>query len=160
MKKIIFYYALFLALLIPVTVLACDSCNPAASPWYKHLPTQTLGYIAQEFDKTAPALGMNWDGDAEDWFSNAAQFGWVEKTAPNDAQSGAMIIWENDKKEVSVGIVCQVAADHIVYKLPDKNGTFVQTSIDLDTLANQIHLIGYIYPVKVDRSKQNRLILN
>ncbi|MDF2566513.1 MAG: hypothetical protein K0Q53_2917 [Massilibacillus sp.] len=159
MKKISFYYALFLALLIPATVLACDGCSPDASPWYKHLPSQPLGYIAQEFDKSAPAPGMNWDGDAEDWFSNAAQFEWVEKTAPKDAQAGAMILWNNANQEVSVGIVCEVATDHIVYKTPDKNGTFVQSSIDFDTLANHFHLIGYIYPTKVDRSKQTRLIL-
>lgn len=144
--------------MIPVTVLACD-CNPDASPWYKHLPSQTLGYIAQEFDKTAPVPGMNWNGDAEDWFSNAAQFEWIEKTAPRDAQAGAIILWKNVNQEVSVGIVCEVTADHIVYEIPNKDGTFVKSSIDFDTLVNQFHLIGYIYPTKVDRSKQTRLIL-
>lgn len=159
MKKISFYYSLFLALWIPSVVLACD-CNPDASPWYKHLPSQALGYIAQEFDKIAPAPGMNWNGDADDWFSNAAQFGWVEKTAPQAAQVGALIIWKNVNQEVSVGIVRQVAADHIIYELPNKDGTFIQSSMDFTTLANQFHLIGYIYPKKVDRSKQVRLILN
>lgn len=160
MKKISFYYALFLALLLPATVLACDGCNPDASQWYKHLPNQTLGYIAQEFDKTAPAPGMNWAGHAEDWFSNAAQFGWVEKTAPKDAQIGALILWENANKEVFVGIVRQVTANHIIYETPNNDGTFIQSSIDFSTPANQFHLIGYIYPVKVDRTKQTRLILN
>lgn len=160
MKKIRFYPLIFLALWIPSTVLACDGCNPDASPWYKHLPTQTLGYIAQQFDKIAPAPGMNWDGDAEDWFSNAAQFDWVEKTAPQAAQVGALILWKNTNEEVSVGIVRHVTADHIIYETPNKDGTFVQSFIDFDKLANQVHLIGYIYPVKVDRNKQSQLILN
>lgn len=158
MKKASFYYSLFLALWIPVTALACD-CDPDASLWYKHLPNQSLGYIAQEFDKLAPAPGINWNGDADDWFSNAAQFGWIEKTAPQDSRVGAIIIWKNTNQEVSIGIVCQVTADHIVYALPNKDGTFVQSSIDFDTLANQFHLIDYIYPVKVDENKQARLIL-
>ncbi|MBU2700316.1 hypothetical protein Ga0466249_001408 [Sporomusaceae bacterium BoRhaA] len=158
MKMGHFYYLLFLALWIPVTVFACD-CNPDASPWYKHLPNQSLGYIAQEFDKLAPAPGMNWNGDADDWFSNAAQFDWIEKTAPQDARVGAIILWENDNREISVGIVRQVTADHIVYELTNKDGVFIQSSIDFDTLANQFHLIGYIYPVKVDENKQARLIL-
>lgn len=160
MKKIRFYYLLFLALWIPSAVLACDGCNPDASPWYKHLPSQTLGYIAQEFDKVAPAPGMNWDGDAEDWFSNAAQFDWVEKTAPQAARVGALILWKSTNGEVSVGIVRHVTADHIIYEIPNKNGTFIQASMDFTALANQFHLIGYIYPKKVDRSKQVRLILN
>jgi hypothetical protein len=158
LKKGIFYCALFLALWIPVTVFACD-CDPDASPWYKHLPNQSLGYIAQEFDKMAPGTGMNWNGDADEWFSNAAQFNWIEKTAPKDAQVGAMILWKNATQEVSVGIVRQVTADHIVYEVPDEKGTFIQSSIDFDTLANPFHLIGYIYPAKVDRSKQARLVL-
>lgn len=107
----------------------------------------------------APAPGINWNGDADDWFSNALQFGWIEKTAPHDAQVGAMILWRNANNEVSVGIVRQVTADHIVYEIPNENGTFVQVSIGFDTLANQFHLIGYIYPVKVDESKQSRLII-
>jgi hypothetical protein len=153
-----FYYLLFLALWIPVTALACD-CNPDASPWYKHLPNQSLGYIAQEFDKLTPAPGMNWNGDADDWFSNAAQFDWIEKTAPQDASIGAIILWKDANQEVLAGIVCQVTADHIVYELPNKDGVFMQSSVNFDTLANQFHLIGYIYPVKVDENKQARLIL-
>lgn len=159
MKKIRFYYLLFLALWIPSAALACD-CDPDASPWYKHLPNQTLGYIAQEFDKIAPAPGMNWSGEADDWFSNAAQFDWVEKTAPQAAQVGALIVWKNANQEVSVGIIRQVAANHIIYEIPNKDGTLIQSSIDFSTLTNQLHLIGYIYPVKVNRSKQARLILN
>ncbi|MBP1683460.1 MAG: hypothetical protein H6Q27_1024 [Ignavibacteriaceae bacterium] len=159
MKKIRFYYLLFLALWIPSAALACD-CDPDASPWYKHLPNQTLGYIAQEFDKIAPAPGMNWSGDADDWFSNAAQFDWVEKTAPQAAQAGALIVWKNSNQEVSVGIVRQVTADHIIYEALNKDGTLIQYSIDFSTLTNQLHLIGYIYPVKVNRSKQARLIIN
>jgi hypothetical protein len=158
LKKIRFYSFLFIALWIPAIVLACD-CNPDASPWYKHLPSQSLGYIAQEFDKRAPASGLNWNGDAADWFSNALQFSWIEKTAPQDAQVGAMILWRNDNKEVSVGIVRQVFADHIVYAIPNAKGAFVQSSLDFDTLANQFQLIGYIYPAKVDESEQSRLII-
>jgi hypothetical protein len=159
LKNISFYYALILALLIPIAVFACD-CDPDASPWYKHLPNQTLGYIAQEFDKSAPTPGMNWNGDADDWFSNAAQFGWVEKTAPQDAQVGALILWKNTNEEVSVGIVRQVATDHILYETSNKDGSLIQSSIDFTALSNQLHLIGYIYPAKVDRAKQKRLLLN
>ena len=159
MKKLGFYYALFLAVLIPSAVLACD-CDPDASPWYKHLPNQTLGYIAQEFDKNAPAPGMNWNGDADDWFSNAAQFDWVEKTAPQAAQVGALILWKSSNQEVSVGIVHQVTTDYIIYETPNNDGTLIQSSIDFATLSNKFHLIGYIYPAKVDRAKQKRLILN
>jgi hypothetical protein len=159
LKKTSFYYLLLLILCcIPVTALACD-CNPDASPWYKHLPNKSLGYIAQEFDKLASAPGMNWNGDADDWFSNAAQFGWLEKTAPQDASVGAIILWKDASQKISVGIVRQVTADHIVYELPNIDGTFVQSSIDFDTFTNQFHLIGYIYPVKVDENKQARLIL-
>lgn len=158
LKKNGFYSSLLLALWIPAIALACD-CNPDASPWYKHLPNQSLGYIAQDFDKLAPSPGMNWDGNAVDWFSNAAQFGWIEKTAPQDAQVGAMVLWTTDTQEVSIGIVRQVAADHIVYEVPNKNGTFLQSSINFSAFTNQIHLIGYIYPAKVNENKQSRLII-
>lgn len=156
LKKII--YTLFLIFLIPTTAWACD-CDPDASPWYKHLPTPALGYIAQEFDKIAPAPGMNWSGDADDWFLNAAQFGWIEKTAPQEAQIGAIILWKNAKQEVSVGIIRQVTTDHIIYEALHKDGTPIQASLDFSTLFSQGDFIGYIYPQKVNRSKQDRLII-
>jgi len=70
---------------------------------------------AQEFDKYAPAPGIDWRGDAGKWVVNARAKGWVTYTDPRKAEVNALIVWTNGEMG-HVGIVSQVLSTRIVVK--------------------------------------------
>ncbi|MEN6567372.1 MAG: hypothetical protein ABFC57_13835 [Veillonellales bacterium] len=85
------------------------------------------GYFAREFDKVAPAPGMDWEDDVPSiWLGGASEKGWVVKTSPESAIPGALILGFDKYYEkcyyIWVGIVREVSADKVVFETLDNKG--------------------------------------
>ena len=159
MKKfLVFCYATACLFLAPLTANACD-CDDPATGWYKNLPDQALAYAAQEFDKTAPAPGVDWKGGSADWFLAAASAGWLEKTDPLAAKPNALILLKNPTIGITVGIIRKVTDKAVVYESISPQGTSFQATVHFDQLTRDQSLIGYIFPVKVNPAEQIRFTL-
>lgn len=110
--------------------------------------SQGSGFAAQEFDKAAPAPGLDWTGDLEVWFWEARAKGWVTKRSAQEAKVGAIIIgFESYPTGVWVGIVRSVKNDAITYETVDDKGKKVVLTKDFASL--KATLLGYIWPQKV-----------
>lgn len=159
MKKfLVFCYATACLFLTPLIANACD-CDDPATGWYKNLPNQALAYAAQEFDKTAPAPGVDWKGGSADWFLAAASAGWLEKTDPLAAKPNALILLKNPTIGVTVGFIRDVTDKAVVYQSISPQGTVTQTTVPFEQLTRSQSLIGYIFPTKVDPAGQTRFTL-
>jgi CHAP domain. len=86
-----------------------------AEDWHK-LPDGICAiYAAQEFEKIAPAPGVNWLNENYDWASQAQQAGWVVRCNVREAVPGAIVEWQGVKRDGGhVAIVREVLADRII----------------------------------------------
>lgn len=116
------------------------------------------GYVAKEFDKLAPAPGVNWDGQPEVWFGEALQRGWSVKTSPRSAKIGSIILGFDQSNNVWVGIVRDVNETGIRFDTLDQHNQQVQKTVDYESLVSEYKLIGYIWPEHMEKAK-NKLIL-
>lgn len=66
-------------------------------------------YAAKEFEKIAPSPGVNWGGDANQWFINAGAKGWETTIKHDEVDYGAIVVLGNH-----VQIVREVRDDGIV----------------------------------------------
>lgn len=102
-------------LLFMLLFMICFSANVFAESW-QHLPDGICAkYAAQEFEKNAPAPGVNWLSDNYDWLSHAHESGWVVKTTVRDVMVGAIVEWQGLERDGGhVAIVRKVLADRII----------------------------------------------
>lgn len=125
---------------------ACESCK--TGPLYKGFSLQDdTGYFAQEFDRFAPAPGIDWDGNAELWFANAYEKGWAVKSSPWSAKVGSLVMGFDQRHNVWLGIVRAVDqnAKVITFATWDKGKSVLHTAT-AGALQKDYQFIGYIWP--------------
>ena len=110
-------------------------------------------YILKEFDKIAPAPGVNWHGHVETWLTAAQKSGWLTTTDPADSQIGALLIKVNaEKKHVKVGIVRSIDSATVTIDERSSNLYPFSQTIKLDELKaadkDGFTFLGYILPVR------------
>lgn len=152
MKKTIMTVIVILLLTIPAAAFADCGCTSGNS--YKGFPlADDTGYFAREFDKTAPAPGIDWTGGAEVWLGSAGEKGWVVKMSPQAATPGALILGFDQDSHVWVGIVREVTADTIRFETKDK-GKIISHNADAGTIKSEFRLLGYIWPQRAGYTVQ------
>lgn len=147
-KNVLKLLFLLLLILIPYqSVWACD-CDDDG-PLYKTFPlAQDTGYFAQEFDKLAPAPGLDWTGDASEWAYNAANKGWVTKTSLEGVKVGALLIGYHYPTGVWVGILRNLTDSTLTYETLNEQGKPILMVTPREVL--KIGFLGYILPEKAN----------
>jgi surface antigen len=120
-------------------------------PDYKGFPGgYCTWYAAKEFDKVAPSPGVNWHGDAQDWYINASIQGWTATSEPREARVGSIIVWRGNKYG-HVAIIRQVSDTKIT--LDEMNwGDFIDRDNAITvhfgkvTSTGTLSFVGYILP--------------
>jgi peptidoglycan DL-endopeptidase CwlO len=116
-------------------------------PRYKGFRENWYGTpILKEFDKIAPAPGVNWTGPTYSWITGADIKGWKTSKDPAAAKVGALIVRGDTVNDKSwVGIVREVTETGIVVEWGTrslKSSTYAVAYADLPNLFFE----GYIYP--------------
>jgi rhodanese-related sulfurtransferase len=156
MKSLFKIFIIVMVVFIPFhQAFACASCSGGGPQYKGHSLADAPGYFAREFDKVAPAPGMDWEDEVLSiWFPGAFERGWVVKTSPKDAIPGALILGFDKSYNVWVGIVREVDAGKIVFETLDDKGEAVQNYADVSTMKQKVSLIGYIWPMRVKDNAQ------
>ncbi|WP_165866128.1 CHAP domain-containing protein [Lucifera butyrica] len=95
--------------------LVCFSTSGFAESWHDLPDGICAKYAAQEFEKIAPAPGVNWLNYNYDWVVQAQQAGWVVKTTVRNVMVGAIAEWQGlDRNGGHVAIVRKVLSDRII----------------------------------------------
>jgi hypothetical protein len=154
MKKISagFLVIVLVALFLPSTLFAaCGGCTSGAL--YKGFELrEDTGYFAREFDKFAPAPGINWSGQADEWLGGAFQNGWIVKTSPASAKTGAIIVGVNQPNVFWIGIVREVTSTSVIFDAFGSDKKLIQKTVDFEILSPS--LIGYIWPERQEDAAQ------
>ena len=155
MKRLFKIFSVVIMFFISFNQAFACGCS-GNGPQYKGLSlADAPGYFAKEFDKLTPAPGMDWDNDVlSTWFSDAFGKGWVVKTSPKGAIPGALILGFDPSYNSWVGIVREVDNDKIIFETLEDKGKVVRNHADVLTLKQQLHLIGYIWPMRVKDNVQ------
>ena len=104
------------------------------------------GYVIQEFDKTAPAPGSDWQGPTEKWLEQASANGWIVKTAATDAKPGAIVILADQAGTYTVGIVREVNDKAIFFDTLGQHRKKLHRNLAYQALARDYKITGYIWP--------------
>jgi surface antigen len=127
---------------------------------------QCTWYAANHF-----APGVNWSGNAGDWYANAGRLGWAESSDVYSPVVGSIVVWGGGKIDPDTGrayghvaIVESISSNGITVGEAnwDKSAEdYGSNDIDHDTLSfdkvknRGVHnFIGYIYPYKGGSSDQ------
>lgn len=108
-------------------------------------------YLLKEFDKIAPAPGVNWHGNVNNWMKNAEINGWI--TTDNEPRIGALLIKSNPiTKFVKVGIIREITTNTITIDSRKENlvpFTEQLLIVDLKKPDKEGYIFsGYILPVR------------
>lgn len=111
-------------------------------------------YALMEFDKVAPAPGVNWFvEDAQDWLPRAQREGWVTKSNPAEAVSGAIIIGYNEGL-VWVGVAREVTDQGMIFEtVMGGDGKPARYWMRFSEIDNSIHFKGCILPQRTPSAK-------
>ncbi|WP_145095558.1 hypothetical protein [Sporomusa sp. KB1] len=101
------------------------------------------GFVAKEFDKLAPAPGIDWSGSLETWMDQARQNGWNVKTSVTDVKLGSIVLFDQSNK-IIVGIVRDINDTGIRFDTLEHNQ--VQQKMVNYQSVNEYKIIGYIWP--------------
>jgi hypothetical protein len=158
----------FIKYTIVLTAILFLSANVGQASTSQFIEGYCTYGAAQEFDKVAPnPPGVNWRGNAADWYDNANKAGWITKTGAKEAKVGAIVVWTGGggKNYGHVAIVREVTINGI--KIEEMNygtiinkdlaktvnfGKFTTAVLNFDNLnRNQGKLIfkGYIWPERI-----------
>jgi len=155
MKRLFKIFSTVIMLFIPFNQAFACGCSGGGAQYKELSLTDAPGYFAKEFDKLAPAPGMDWDNDLLSiWFPGAFKKGWVVKTSPKDAIPGALILGFDQSHNEWVGIVREVDKDKIIFETLGDKGKVVQKQANVSTLKQDVDLIGYIWPMRVKDNVQ------
>jgi hypothetical protein len=131
--------------MIPAPSFACDCI---AGPLYKGFSlNEDTGHFAREFDKYAPAPGLDWEGSPDTWLGNAYQKGWISKSSPKSARPGAIILFMK-KYSMWVGIVREVTANGVRFEAFNDQNKVTSYEASFDSLVPNFQFLGYIWPEK------------
>ncbi len=112
------------------------------------------GYVAQEFDKIAPAPGVDWQGAPEKWLEQACINGWIVKTAATDAKAGAIVILIDQSGKYAVGIVRDVSDAGICFDTLDQHRQKQRKNMEYQSLDRDYKIAGYIWPERSTARKK------
>lgn len=129
--------------------------TPSEEPLYKGFSEYWWStYLFKEFDKIAPAPGVNWHGNPFSWVDSAKAAGWVTKAETKEAMVGALLIRSNlAAKFLEIGIVREVQPDGVVIESRYNNlVSYTQTLSfeDMKLDKNGRAFSGYIWPVRAE----------
>lgn len=105
-------------------------------------------YALMEFDRIAPAPGVNWFvEDAQDWLGRAQREGWVVKTKPEEAVSGAIVVGYHEGLSW-VGVAREVTAEGLIFEtvMGREGNPPARYWIRFSDINKIIHFKGYILP--------------
>lgn len=121
---------------------------------YKGYPiNEATGHFAREFDKVAPAPGVNWHRIDYLWLTGASQKGWIVKTSLQDVKPGALIVGADQTHHTLIGIVREVNDGKITYEKLDEMGRVIKFITDPKSLEREINFYGYIWPERIQSEK-------
>ena len=111
-------------------------------------------YALREFDKIAPAPGVNWFVDyAQDWLPRAQREGWVVKEKPSEAVNGSILVGY-DEGLVWVGIARDVTDKGLVFETDMSGaGKASRYPMSFDEVMHLIHFKGCILPERLPGAK-------
>ena len=111
-------------------------------------------YALREFDKVAPAPGVNWFvEDAQDWLSRAQRDGWIVKHKPSEAVNGSIILGYHDGL-VWVGIAREVTDKGLIFEtVMGGDGKPGRYWMKFSELSTSIHFKGCILPLRIAGTK-------
>lgn len=111
-------------------------------------------YALMEFDKVAPAPGVNWFvEDAQDWLPRAQREGWVTKTKPSEAVNGAIIIGYNEGL-AWVGVAREVTDQGMIFEtVMGGDGKPARYWMKYSEIGKLIHFKGCILPQRIPSVK-------
>ena len=97
-------------------------------PLYKGFPRgYCTWYAAIEFDRVASRPGVNWHGNAQNWYQNASDAGWTATRNSAEVIPGSIIVWGGGGFG-HVAIVREVTSSHI--RISEMNsGTLIHPGI-------------------------------
>ncbi len=112
-----------------------------------------ITYVLKEFDKIAPAPGVNWHGATETWITSAQKNGWATTTDPMSPQLGALMIRINPTtKNAKVGIVRAIKNNTITIDSRKTSLYPISQSFVLNELSapdkDGFIFLGYILPTR------------
>lgn len=111
-------------------------------------------YALREFDKVAPTPGMNWFvEDAQDWLARAQRDGWVVKSKPSEAVSGAIIVGYNEGL-VWVGVAREVTDQGLIFEtVMGSEGKPARYWMKFSEIDKLIHFKGSILPQRLPHAR-------
>ncbi len=111
-------------------------------------------YALKEFDKIAPAPGVNWFvDDAQDWLPRAQRDGWVVKNKPAEAVNGAIIIGYNEGL-AWVGVAREVTDQGLIFEtVMGGDGKPARYWMRFSEIGTLIHFKGSILPKRIPSVK-------
>jgi surface antigen len=111
-------------------------------------------YALREFDKVAPIPGMNWFvEDAQDWLARAQRDGWVVKSKPSEAVSGAIIVGYNEGL-VWVGVAREVTDQGLIFEtVMGSEGKPARYWMKFSEIEKLIYFKGCILPQRIPNAK-------
>jgi hypothetical protein len=111
-------------------------------------------YALREFDKVAPAPGVNWFvEDAQDWLARAQRDGWVVKRKPSEAVNGSIVLGYKDGL-VWVGVAREVTDKGLVFEtVMGGDGKPARYWMKFSDINTAIHFQGCILPLRIPGAK-------
>lgn len=107
-------------------------------------------YALREFDKVAPAPGVNWFvEDAQDWLARAQRDGWVVKHKPSEAVNGSIVLGYKDGL-VWVGVAREVTDKGLIFEtVMGGDGNPARYWMKFSDINTAIHFQGCILPLRI-----------
>ena len=107
-------------------------------------------YAAIRFSERSRAPGVDWNGNAVDWYANAQAAGWTATPDVTQPQIGAIVVWSGGHGEGHVAIVEEADDNGIVISEMNWYGRSVLSNTTLSwgevQSRGSYYFEGYIYP--------------
>lgn len=102
---------------------------------------------AQEFDKSAPKPGFNWQGSESDWPKEAANKGWRVMKNPTEIKAGGLIVFLNPASDqIKVALVRTVNVPFVVFDFVDPPFSRVITArLTMEQLLDKNAFGGFVF---------------
>ncbi len=112
----------------------------------------------QEFDKSAPKPGFNWQGPENEWASEAAQNGWVVSRKPSAVKKGGLLIFYNqDSNKTKVALIRDIFDTTVVFEFVDPPFSRVITArLSKDQLVDRSAFGGFVFKAVILPERKGR----
>lgn len=147
--------SLWVFMLLGAAVSVVSAAEPADGKYKNFYSAGWFGtYALQEFDKVAPAPGVNWFvEDAQDWLGRAQREGWVVKTKPSEAVKGSIIVGYHEGL-AWVGVAREVTDQGLIFEtVMGGDGKPARYWMRFTEIGSMIHFKGAILPQRNPNAK-------